>query len=349
MPTFSTTAPDRRRARRKLLMHAGFALFGAGALAAMIHHVGAGALYAILGGCVAWLPVLLLLEAVRIGGDTGATWLLYRRWGRRVPTSELVRAQLVAYPVSIMMPAGRAASEALKANVLARFVGGPRAAAVATMNQSLALFGGALVSLPCLVASLWLTGASLLSLGIAIQATVSFGAGVLLQLAVRGKRVGGFLGKRFAQRGDVAADYQAALADHPVVPLRPLAAMAVNRTAQVLQYAAIVLAIAGTTGVGQVLLAQGINMVGTSLGDLIPGQIGATDGAFALGASALGITAANAIAISILAHFVQMCWVLAGTLVPIAWRPAASREPVAAREPAPVREPTPELVDAESV
>jgi hypothetical protein len=117
----------------------------------------------------------------------------------------------------------------------------------------------------------------------------------------------------------------------------PLSCAVVNRTAQVLQYTILVLAMSGSTSLGRSLLAQGINLVGTSLGDLVPGQLGVTDGAFALSASALGITAADAIAISVLAHFVQMCWVFVGSLIPLAWKPAAAPAPVLIMPPTPER------------
>jgi hypothetical protein len=334
-----TSTPTERgmRPRLRLLLHLAFAVVGVGALGAMIHQVGPAKLGALLAGAVGWLPLLLALEAVRIAADAASTYFLYRRWGSGLPLREILRVQLVAYPVSILAPASRTAAEAMKAQALARLTTGARAAAVATMNQSFALYGGALITVPCLAASLAMTGASVLSLGLALQLVLSAAAGVGLQFVARGRAVGGWLGRRFARVAMAAEQFQTALSEHAPVSALPLSCAVVNRTAQVLQYTILVLAMSGSTSLGRSLLAQGINLVGTSLGDLVPGQLGVTDGAFALSASALGITAADAIAISVLAHFVQMCWVFVGSLIPLAWKPAAAPAPVLIMPPTPER------------
>lgn len=334
-----TSTPSERgpRPRLRLLLHVAFAVVGLGALGAMIHHVGPATLGALLASAIGWLPLLLALEAVRIAADAASTYFLYRRWGDGLPLAEILRVQLAAYPVNILAPASRATAEAMKAQALARLSTGARAAAVATMNQSFALYGGALITLPCLAASLLMTGASVLSLGLTLQLVLSAAAGVGLQVVARGRAIGGWLGRRFARVAKAAERYQAALSEHAPVSGLPLSCAIVNRAAQVLQYTTLVLAVSGSTSLGRGLLAQGLNLVGTSLGDLVPGQLGVTDGAFALGSASLGISAADAIAISVLAHFVQLCWVFVGSLVPLVWKPAAAPAPVLVMAPTPER------------
>lgn len=308
-----------------MLIHIGFALVGVCALGLMIHQTRAATLGEVLGRAVMWLPLLILLEAARIAGDAGSTWMLYRRWGASVPTGALLRAHLVAYPISILMPAGRSAAEAFKAAALAPHATGPRAAAVATLNQSLALLAGAIIGLPCLGASLLITGVSALSIALAVQVAITTIGGIGLQLTIRHRAIAAWLGRswvgrRFARAAAATDHFQAALCEHPLIPRRALGAMMVNRVAQALQFGVLLVAVAGSASVGHSLLAQGINLVGTSIGDLVPAQIGVTDGAFALGAAALGITAAAAIAMSVIAHFVQILWCVAGCVAPLLWK-----------------------------
>jgi hypothetical protein len=325
----TTSPPERgRRAQLRILLHLAFAAVGVTALGVMIHQVGPAKLGALLADAMGWLPLLLGLEAIRIVTDAASTYFLYRRWGNGLPAREILRVQLVAYPVSILAPASRTAAEAMKAQALTRLSTGPRAAAVATMNQSLALYGGSLITLPCLVASLTMTGASLLSVALVLQLVLSAAAGIGLQFAARRRSIGGWLGRRFARAAKATEQFQDALSEHSVAPAIPLSCSVINRIAQTLQYTTLVLAVSGSTSLGRSLLGQGLNLVGTSLGDLIPGQIGVTDGAFALGSAALGITVADAIAIAVLAHFIQLCWVLLGSLVPLAWKPTAGAAPI---------------------
>ena len=62
-------------------------------------------------------------------------------------------------------------------------------------------------------------------------------------------------------------------------------------------------------------------MVGGSLGDFVPGQLGATHGAFALAAPWLGIAVSDAVAVAISLHFQQVLWgVDGGTTAPFWWR-----------------------------
>jgi hypothetical protein len=65
-------------------------------------------------------------------------------------------------------------------------------------------------------------------------------------------------------------------------------------------------------------------MVATSAGDLIPGQLGVTDAAFALAAPALQLSLASAVAVALLSHGVQLAWCAAGALTPLLFRAGAS-------------------------
>ena len=68
------------------------------------------------------------------------------------------------------------------------------------------------------------------------------------------------------------------------------------------------------------LFAQGLNLVALAVGALVPGQLGVSDGAFALSAKTLGTTTAKAMSIALLAHAMQVLFVLVGSLLPLLWK-----------------------------
>ena len=72
--------------------------------------------------------------------------------------------------------------------------------------------------------------------------------------------------------------------------------------------------------------ADGTYLVIAALGVLVPGQIGASEGGFALAAEALGTDAARAISIALLSHAVQLALVAVGFLVLVLW-PGRKDEP----------------------
>jgi hypothetical protein len=61
-------------------------------------------------------------------------------------------------------------------------------------------------------------------------------------------------------------------------------------------------------------------VAGGAAGDFIPGQLGATDGAFALAAPTLHVSVADAIAVAIVAHFLQLAGAAIYATTPLWWR-----------------------------
>jgi hypothetical protein len=82
----------------------------------------------------------------------------------------------------------------------------------------------------------------------------------------------------------------------------------------------ILAAVGGDSDLDRALLAQGVNAVGGALGDLIPAQVGTTDGAFTLAAPLLGLAASASIAIAVLVHLIQAFGAIAGVVAALAWR-----------------------------
>ncbi|WP_437908717.1 lysylphosphatidylglycerol synthase domain-containing protein [Sorangium sp. So ce327] len=311
-------APASRRARRKALLHAALGGLGLAALAALIRHVGAAEMLAAVTRAAPFLPFLIALEAARIGCEALATGVLCAP--RRVPIAELLRIHVVTYPVITLMPAGRPAGEAVKAALLSPHVGAARAAAIATANQSLALLSSAPLSLLAAIALFHIGGASPLALGVLAHAALLVASGLGVAFAARQRAASAWITRRFARAGQLAAAFQEAVHERPPVPAWPFAACLAGRALQAVQYGVLLAVVGAESGPLRALAAYGVGAAGTAAGDLIPGQIGATDGAFTLAASLLGLTKSSAVAISLLVHLLQAAFALAGIAAALVWR-----------------------------
>jgi hypothetical protein len=310
--TGSPTATVPARQSTRLALRITFGLVGAGAAALLIRGVGASQLLAILQRSAPWVPLLLAIEAARIGCEVATTAILSRRVRERVPAGELLRIHLTGYAASVFLPAGRAVCEAIKAAALAPRVGGAHAAALGATSQSLALLGGVIIGTLGVVAAYLTAGFSPVTGAVALYvltAAVGFAA---VQIACRRRSIGGFFGRRFAGLRAASASFHEALGEIPVVPRAALAVVVFERALQALEIGIAIHAVGGAFGLRLSFLAQGVSLVGGSLGDLIPGQLGAVDGAFALAAPLLGITSAAGVAVAVLVRCAQLAWMAVG-------------------------------------
>jgi hypothetical protein len=88
---------------------------------------------------------------------------------------------------------------------------------------------------------------------------------------------------------------------------------------QVVQNGVLLLAVHAQVGLQPALCSEALHLVGAAVGDLIPGQLGATELNYQLSAHILGVRPAEAVAIAILAHIAQLLWVVVGLLVAAFW------------------------------
>mgnify|MGYP001593338145 CR=1 FL=1 len=75
-------------------------------------------------------------------------------------------------------------------------------------------------------------------------------------------------------------------------------------------------------GAETALLSQGIHTLASFVGDLVPGQLGVTEGAFRLWEDVVGAGTAAAVAVPVLLHLVVVLWVEVGALGGSFWRSA---------------------------
>jgi hypothetical protein len=255
----------------------------------------------------------------------GALRSLYGDAAARVPLSQLVRAGLIGYAVMGLVPVGRPAAEITRASLLSRWVGAGRAGAAAARVEAVALVANGCISIPAALAALALVGATWLPLAIAINAVATLSLGGSVLFFTKRSRIGAWLGRRHARVAKFGSELDAAFADQDTIPMRALAWELGGRVVQLVQNGVLVACVGGAVGLREAACSQGIHLVGAAVGDLIPAQLGATEGNYTLAASALGLTAAAAVSIALVAHLAQLFWVGVGSLVPLLWRaPSAS-------------------------
>ena len=321
--------PGARRRRAMGMLRPVFALVGVGMLALLVRKAGPRELAGVMSGAAAWLPWVVLLEVGRQCMDALATRLSYGPGAGRVPLSVLARAQLIGTAVSSMAPAGRAAAEATKAALLSPHMGGANATAAAATSQSASLAAGGVISFPCALASYVLTGFSVFTLAMLAHGVllVLLSAGV--RACMRARRLGAWLMGRFRRWASHAEQFHASARRGALMPWRPSLAFLGSRVLQVGQYAVLTHAVGIDTSVLQALFSQGLYLCALAVGSLVPGQVGVSDGAFAMATGVLNTTAARAMSVALLGHGVQLLFVIAGVLTPLVWRRPA-RPPVPA-------------------
>src|SRR5215813_8117065 len=92
----------------------------------------------------------------------------------------------------------------------------------------------------------------------------------------------------------------------------------VARLAQAVQCWVALGAIGQSAGPLRALVARGVLMVGSALGDVLPAQLGATEATLVVGAQALALTAASAASLALLIHGAQLALGLVCTPVALA-------------------------------
>jgi hypothetical protein len=265
---------------------------------------------------------LFVVEGGRIFVEALGTRSMYRP--ARVPFGLLWRAHVIGYSLAFYMPAGRATAETVKATMMAKCATPARATAIAAVNQSLALLGLALAALACLIGAATVPGSAKIVGGLAVVAGVTGTLAILLRAATL-RLPSGWL-RRFSPRvGSLVDD---AKGEVPAwFPAFPLAMFVVNRALQLVSLAILLHAVGGNLSVQTTLVAGGVNLVGASLGDMVPGQLGATDATFSVSSNLLGLTASKAISIALVVHVVQITWMAIGILTEVAVRAAGLRQP----------------------
>ena len=282
-----------------------------------------------------FLPLLMLLELGRLSCELLGTRALLHGANLSVPVLCLVRGQLIAQALDVMMPAGRAAAEGAKAAVYARYLGLPQAAAIATMLQLAVLVANAVWAVAGYAASFGAPLPSALRL-----ALLGFAAALSCLVLGVGAFAASSVARKLFQRAhivEVSLQRFARLArSAPRALASALGAQLINRGLQATQLVVLGYALGAEPTVARAAIMEAVYMVGAASGELVPAQIGTTDAAFVLAASAFGLTQSAAFSASLMLHAVQLSTgALACLGGCVLWWPMARNSAEKAARPAP--------------
>ncbi len=304
----------------------------------LIRAAGAGRVGAVLLQAGAWLPLIVALELYQAASDFGSLRAILGKDWRKVPARTWLRSSVVAYAMMILVPAGRAAGEVARAALLSRTLGAARAATTSTQLQAAYLSANGLLSLLELgfVAAFFGAGSTLALLlagNVVFQALISAGLLAILWDARIGRGLDS-LRRRFVPGAVEAPPMDPAIRRR--LPLKACAICSLSRSMQLLQYAIVLHAVGGAFSARGAVITHGIHLVGATLGDLVPNQLGVVDGIYRAFAGAMGFGDAPERALSIAFVVRAGQFIVAGACVLIAplTRPP---EPDAGASPASAR------------
>jgi hypothetical protein len=333
-PAATVAAPSPSRPSWSLLGKAGQVVLAMGGLALVAYLVteaGAGRVAAVLWQAGPWLPVIFALEVFQMGTDFLALRsILQGRW-RQIPWTTWVRSSALSYAMMTLLPAGRAAGEVTRATLFSKYVGTPRAATASTCLQAAYLSANGVLSLAACLAVASRFGvraplAMLLAGNVVFQALI---ASSLLAI-LRAARIGRWL-DRMRRRFVPGAFRESAPLDPEErrrIPWRAALACSLGRAGQTLQYGIILHAVGGILTLRNAFITHGIHLVGATLGDMLPNQLGVTDGAYRAFATDLGFAAepARALSIAFVVRIAQLSLAAICVVVALLTRNAASRD-----------------------
>lgn len=287
-------------------------VLGVVAVAFLVRESGPERVLEVILQALPWAPVIFALEVAWISMDAFALRSIYADRGRGIPLSDWVRSSLTAYAVMVLLPAGRAGGEAMRAVHLSKYVGMLSATAAAQVQGS-TLFANAVISLPCFIAVASVVGVTHpLSLVAALNGVATLVLGLGVMFVTSRSKLGASLARRFSFMKQYAEQLDDASAPLTAFPRGAVAWTVFGRVLQTLQYGLILLAIGGQLTLTSALVSQGIHLVGAGLGDMVPNAVGITETAYRLSADVLGFgeEPARAIAIALVARLTQ--YTLAG-------------------------------------
>ena len=208
-----------------------------------------------------------------------------------IPLTAWIRAGLLGYLMMGLLPAGRAIAELTRAGILSRYFPAAETLKNATQMQVVALYANFMISVPCTLALFVMTGFSISTGLIAANAVVTLVLGSGLLYAVKHLKFS--------------------------IKHLPKSAMlweTLGRGFQTIQYAVLIHAVGGKSGILNSLAAQAFHLVGAATGEFVPAQLGFTELSFSLQGKLLGLAAPSAISIAVLAHSAQIIWMLIAAL-----------------------------------
>jgi hypothetical protein len=312
------------------------ALVGLTIVAYLVNNSGPARVASVLWASGRWVPLVFAFELVQLSSDFFALRSILGERKRDIPASTWVRAMAVSYAMMSLLPAGRVAGEVTRGTLFAKYVGAGRAASTGTQLQAAYLTANAILSLAA-----WSFVAS--RFGVKEPLALLLGGNVLFQTFIAGSllailrhgRVGQWLERQRRWLFPRAAQSEPLdPQERRRLPFGAMVSCTAGRSAQLVQYAVILASVGGVVTVPNAFIAHGIHLVGASLGDLLPNQLGVTDSIYRIFAGDLGFAddPARALSIAFVVRIAQLslasiCVVVAAVMRPAGDSPDGSSTP----------------------
>lgn len=275
-------------------------LLGVLLLAYVVHLAGPAKVLAVAHAALPYLPLIALANGAFFLFESLGQRVLLGPERRLVPTSVFLRATLASYVASVLVPLGRAGAEAARVSAFSKYVGGARALAASTIFQIPALFGTAALGGLCALVGLASGGTtSTMTWIFCLHATASVILGCLLLLVLRRVPLGRHFSRFFPQLAARAESFDEGARVPGRLVMNAVGWCVLARCAEICQYGVVLHAVGLPFVPAHAVLAAGIQIVGATVGEIIPGQLGAVEGAFVYFASALGLDARSSHAVTV--------------------------------------------------
>lgn len=299
-----SSAKPASRTWQSRLLPMGAAL-GAAACVWLAWSVGLSALTQGLSLLLPWVPLLVLLELGRPLCELFATGHVLAAYGVRVAWSTRIRAQLLAYALDVVMPAGRTVGEAGKATVLAPEVGIDRSVAIGAAGQTLTLLSSAAWALLGLVVASFARAHEGIVVATVVYTLATVSLASLIFVAARLSRPWPWLTRIPHVLGS------AQQLDHLLrAPSRHLVLSAIallgGRVLQAIQLTVLLAVLGAAPSLPLTAVATNLYVVSAAAGELVPAQLGVVDGAFAIASSSFGIAPNAMLGVSLGLHAAQL-------------------------------------------
>lgn len=263
-------------------------VIGAAACVSLAWNVGLSALAQGLTLLLPWVPLLVLLELGRPLCELFATGHVLAAYGVRVTWSTRIRAQLLAYALDVVMPAGRAVGEAGKATVLAPEVGIDRGVAIGAAGQTLALLSSAAWALLGLLVASFARAHEGIVLATVVYTIATVSLASLVLLASRLSWPWSWLARMPHVLG-AAQQLHTLLRSPPRHLVLSTVALLGGRVLQAIQLTVLLAVLGAAPSLPLTAVATNLYVVSAAAGELVPAQLGVVDGAFAIASSSFGI------------------------------------------------------------
>jgi len=172
--------------------------------------------------------------------------------------------------------------------------------------QGIVLLSTAVITVPVLVATVAMLGPGAAAGLLLANGVVAGAIGTSILVIRERARLGRLLGGLIKRLEGFGLAFDAVIGASRADLARSLAWESLGRVAQVVQCGVALAAIGEQAGLGRVLVTRGALILGSAVGDFIPGQLGATEAMMVVGAGALALTAATAATLALLIHAAQI-------------------------------------------